>query len=162
MDTFIADFFKAFSYSYEKPWFFTEYSFLLCFSFFLFGYAFVSKHKTIKSVYLILFSLFFYYKSSGPFLFLFIGIITCDFFLARFLNRLEGVKRKMMLVLTLIYSLSFLLYFKYANFIINKGEAKASDVLALMKEVRRQVQQKQGKVLQPEIIALGREWKDLL
>ena len=119
MDTFIADFFKAFSYSYEKPWFFTEYSFLLCFSCFLFGYAFVSIHKSIKSVYLIIFSLFFYYKSSGPFLFLFIGIITCDFFLARFLNKLEGLPRKIMLVLTLIYSLSFLLYFKYANFIIN-------------------------------------------
>jgi len=50
----------------------------------------------------------------------------------------------------------------HANFIINKGDAKAADILGLMREVRRQVQQKQGHVLQPEIIALGREWKDLL
>jgi UDP-N-acetylenolpyruvoylglucosamine reductase len=50
----------------------------------------------------------------------------------------------------------------HANFIINKGDAKAVDVLGLMREVRRQVQQKHGHVLQPEIIALGREWKDLL
>ncbi len=50
----------------------------------------------------------------------------------------------------------------HANFIINQGEAKAADVLGLMREVRRQVQLKHGQVLQPEIIALGREWKDLL
>ena len=50
----------------------------------------------------------------------------------------------------------------HANFIINKGEASAADVLGLMREVRRQVQLKHGQLLEPEIIALGREWRDLL
>ena len=119
MDKLFSDFHWAFYYSFDKPWFFTEYSFLLCFALFLVGYAFVSKKETLKLTYLIIFSLFFYYKSSGPFLLLFVGIITCDFFLAHWINRLEGVKRKILLVCTLVYSLSFLLYFKYANFIIS-------------------------------------------
>jgi D-alanyl-lipoteichoic acid acyltransferase DltB (MBOAT superfamily) len=118
IDKFLSDIQWAFYYSFEKPWFFTEYSFLLCFSIFLVGYAFLSKKAPLKLTYLILFSLFFYYKSSGPFLLLFMAIIICDFFLAQWLNKLQGVKRKFLLVCTLIYSLSFLLYFKYANFIL--------------------------------------------
>ena len=50
----------------------------------------------------------------------------------------------------------------HANFIVNLGDARAADVLALMREVRRAVQERHGCVLQPEIVALGREWKDLL
>ena len=50
----------------------------------------------------------------------------------------------------------------HANFIVNLGDARAADVLALMREVRRTVQERHGRVLQPEIVALGREWKDLL
>lgn len=50
----------------------------------------------------------------------------------------------------------------HANFIINKGDATAKDILALMKQVRQKVQQEKHELLQPEIIALGKEWKDLL
>jgi len=50
----------------------------------------------------------------------------------------------------------------HANFIINKGEATAKDVLALMKQVRAKVQHDKQQLLQPEIIVLGKEWKDLL
>ena len=118
VEKFLSDIHWAFYYSFEKPWFFTEYSFLLVFAFFLVGYALLLKKEPLKLTYLILFSLFFYYKSSGPFLMLFVGIIACDFFLAQWLNKLNGVKRKLLLICTLFYSLSFLLYFKYANFII--------------------------------------------
>ena len=50
----------------------------------------------------------------------------------------------------------------HANFIINKGEATAKDVVALMKQVRARVQHDKHQLLQPEIIVLGKEWKDLL
>jgi len=50
----------------------------------------------------------------------------------------------------------------HANFLVNAGEAKAGDFLALMRAVRAEVKARQGVELQPEIIALGREWKDLL
>jgi D-alanyl-lipoteichoic acid acyltransferase DltB (MBOAT superfamily) len=118
MEQILFDCQEIFYYSLEKPWFFTEYSFLMCFAFFLLGYAFLYNKKLLKTFYLIGFSLFFYYKSSGPFLLLFIGIIICDYFLAHLINKFNGYKRKLLLILTLAYSLSFLLYFKYANFII--------------------------------------------
>jgi len=50
----------------------------------------------------------------------------------------------------------------HANFLVNAGEAKAADFLALMRSVRAEVKVRQGVELQPEIVALGREWKDLL
>lgn len=50
----------------------------------------------------------------------------------------------------------------HGNFIINKGDATAKDVLALMKQVRAKVQHEKHQLLQPEIIVLGKEWKDLL
>ena len=42
------------------------------------------------------------------------------------------------------------------------GEAKAADFLALMRTVRAEVKARQGVELRPEIVALGREWKELL
>jgi UDP-N-acetylenolpyruvoylglucosamine reductase len=50
----------------------------------------------------------------------------------------------------------------HANFLVNAGEAKAADFLALMRTVRAEVKARQGVELQPEIVALGREWKELL
>jgi alginate O-acetyltransferase complex protein AlgI len=118
IEKFLSDIHWAFYYSFEEPWFFTEFSFLLVFAFFLIGYALLLKKEKLKLSYLILFSLFFYYKSSGPFLLLFVGVIACDFKLAQWLSRQEGLKRKLLLICTIVYSLSFLLYFKYSNFII--------------------------------------------
>lgn len=50
----------------------------------------------------------------------------------------------------------------HANFIVNEEAASAADVVALMRQVRLTVQAQHGKLLEPEIVALGREWKDLL
>lgn len=108
----------AFDYSSEKPWFFTEYSFLLVFGFFLILYSFVIEKNKWKNIYIVLFSLFFYYKSSGPFLVLFVLMIVSDYMFAKYIVKLEGRKKKVIFFLSLLYSLSFLLYFKYADFII--------------------------------------------
>jgi len=45
---------------------------------------------------------------------------------------------------------------KHANFIINLGNARASDVLLLMRRTQEEVQKKFGVNLQPEIRVLGR------
>ena len=50
----------------------------------------------------------------------------------------------------------------HANFLVNSGAAQAADFIALMRTVRAEVKSRQGVELQPEIIALGREWKELL
>jgi UDP-N-acetylenolpyruvoylglucosamine reductase len=50
----------------------------------------------------------------------------------------------------------------HANFLVNGGAATAADFLALMRLVRTEVKARHGVELQPEIVALGREWKELL
>jgi len=45
----------------------------------------------------------------------------------------------------------------HANFFINKGDAKASDFLKLMDEVKKKVMKVFGTELEPEIRILGRD-----
>ena len=105
-----------FNYSLQKPWFFTEFSFLLTFGIFLLGYALFFGANRIRKMYLVAFSLFFYYKSSGPFLLLFISQITIDYFLSLLIFKKNGSVKNILRVIAILFSLSFLLYFKYFNF----------------------------------------------
>jgi D-alanyl-lipoteichoic acid acyltransferase DltB (MBOAT superfamily) len=105
-------------YSTKEPWFFTEFSFLFVFGIFLFFYAILFTQNSLRKIYLIAFSLFFYYKSSGPFLVLFLFQIVVDFFFARRIDRTEGGTKRVWATFAVLFSLSFLLYFKYANFIL--------------------------------------------
>jgi len=50
----------------------------------------------------------------------------------------------------------------HANFLVNGGDATAADFLALMRDVRAGVRAAAGVELQPEIVVLGREWRELL
>jgi alginate O-acetyltransferase complex protein AlgI len=110
---------RIFSYSTKEPWFFTEFSFLAVFGIFLVFYAAVIQRNAWRKAYIIAFSLFFYYKSSGPFLGLFALMIISDYLFALLIQKKYGTTRKLLLWLSLSYSLSFLLYFKYANFFIH-------------------------------------------
>ena len=108
---------QFFKYSFDTPWFFTNYSFLIVFGFFLLGYALLFGFKELRKIYLVLFSLFFYYKSSGPFLGIFVLLILCDYNLAQFIERIRNESlRKLLLAISICLSLSFLLYFKYSAF----------------------------------------------
>lgn len=44
---------------------------------------------------------------------------------------------------------------KHANFIVNKGHAKASDVLALMEQIQKSIFERFGVELEPEVIIVG-------
>lgn len=105
-------------YSTKEPWFFTEFSFLFTFGVFLLFYALLFSQNSLRKIYLIAFSLFFYYKSSGPFLALFLFQIIADFFFARKIERTAGGAKRVWATLAILFSLSFLLYFKYANFLL--------------------------------------------
>ena len=103
---------RIFSYSTKEPWFFTEFSFLAVFGIFLVFYAAVIQRNAWRKAYIIAFSLFFYYKSSGPFLGLFALMIFSDYLFALLIQKKSGTTKKLLLWLSLSYSLSFLLYFK--------------------------------------------------
>jgi alginate O-acetyltransferase complex protein AlgI len=109
---------ESFMYSLEKPWFFTEFSFLFVFGIFLLFYALLVNQNFWRKIYIIGFSLFFYYKSSGPFIGLFALMILSDYIFAIQIHKSEGFRKKLFLIISLIYSSSFLLYFKYSNFFI--------------------------------------------
>jgi D-alanyl-lipoteichoic acid acyltransferase DltB (MBOAT superfamily) len=68
---------------------------------------------------LILFGFYFYYKASGIFLFLLLLTISADFFFARKITQeSDSKKKKWWLISGIVFSLSFLLYFKYKNFFL--------------------------------------------
>lgn len=50
----------------------------------------------------------------------------------------------------------------HANFIVNRGQASAADVLELVRRVRARVRQARGVDLQPEVLLYGRDWRDVL
>ena len=50
----------------------------------------------------------------------------------------------------------------HANFIINRGQATACDVIALINLIRKRVYREKGHVLQPEVILFGDQWENYL
>lgn len=50
----------------------------------------------------------------------------------------------------------------HANFIVNRGEATAGDVLELVRRVRLRVRQATGVDLQPEVLLYGKKWEEVL
>jgi UDP-N-acetylmuramate--L-alanine ligase/UDP-N-acetylenolpyruvoylglucosamine reductase len=50
----------------------------------------------------------------------------------------------------------------HANFIINRGQATAADIIALMRRVRERVKAAHGIELEPEVQLYGLDWKDVL
>jgi len=108
-----------FGYSFDTPWFFTNYSFLVVLGFFLLVYSLLYNKDLLRKLYLIIFSLFFYYKSSGPFLIIFILLILGDYNFAKYIERIKSTRaRKFLLIFSILISLSFLLYFKYSGFFL--------------------------------------------
>lgn len=50
----------------------------------------------------------------------------------------------------------------HANFIVNHGDARAADVIALVRRVRARVLAAHGVLLEPEALLYGRDWPDVL
>lgn len=50
----------------------------------------------------------------------------------------------------------------HANFIVNKGNATAGDVIELVRRVRARVEELHGVKLEPEVLLYGKHWKDVL
>ncbi len=50
----------------------------------------------------------------------------------------------------------------HGNFIINRGQATGSDVIALVRRVRDEVRRRRQIELEPEVLLYGRTWKDVL
>jgi D-alanyl-lipoteichoic acid acyltransferase DltB (MBOAT superfamily) len=110
---------QIFSYSDKAPLLFNQYLFLFLFTIMFAGYSLIHKKVRIRNLYLLIFSLFFYFKCSGFYfvLLLFSTIVDygCGFgiYLAK-----EKWEKKLYLILSLIANLGLLVFFKYSYFFI--------------------------------------------
>lgn len=107
-----------FVYNSARPMLFNTGFFLWLFLFFISGFYLLHKKPEPRKLYVILFSLFFYYKSSGIYFLLLIFSTVVDYSLANFIYRAQSQwQKKAWLVFSLVLNLGILGYFKYTNFL---------------------------------------------
>lgn len=108
-----------FIYSPKEPILFSSAFFLVLFVGFMSIYFVVHKHHRLKTTFVTLFSLYFYYKSSGIYFLILIGSTVVDYSLANLIFRTQDkALKKMILIISLILNLGLLAYFKYTNFLL--------------------------------------------
>lgn len=114
----ILDFLQdIFLFDPKAPLIFTSPSFLLLFVVVLSVYAAIYRSRTSRTVFLLLFSLFFYYKTSGIFVLLLIATLLAVYGLTWWMDKYSGWRRKSLLTAVVMVVLGALAYFKYANFL---------------------------------------------
>jgi len=109
---------SQFAYHVGEPMLFNSGLFLFLFTAFYSVYLLLSKTEKPRLVFVALFSVYFYYKSSGFYFLLLLGSIVVDFFLAQWIGYSKKYwKRLSILVVSLMANLGMLAYFKYGNLI---------------------------------------------
>ena len=110
---------QAFAYDSSAPMLFSSGLFWVLFILFLPVYALLKKNKLRMTIFVVLFSLYFYYKSSGLFFLMLMATSLIDWSVAKWMGKLKGKSaRKSLMWFSIILSLSILGYFKYANFFL--------------------------------------------
>ena len=110
--------------SSEHPMIFTEYPFWIFFLFVILGYGLVYKKLRVRSIFLFLVSLYFYYKTSGFFFSILLFSTIVDFYLGKaiFISKKE-LYAKIFLGFSVATNLLILIYFKYAYFFTDSFNA---------------------------------------
>jgi alginate O-acetyltransferase complex protein AlgI len=110
---------EIFLYSDQMPLIFSQYLFLFLFTI---GFAIFSQLKgriTWRNGYLLIFSLFFYYKSGGLYFWLLILSTIVDFYCGKSIyNSDKKAFRRLMLVVSLVVNLGLLSFFKYSGYFV--------------------------------------------
>jgi len=110
---------EIFLYNPEQPLIFTRFYFWVFLGIVLFFYAGVYKNKnrSVRAAYLFLVSLFFYYKTSGLFIFILLFSTLTDYYIGKWVYESHKLLIKRILIaISVSVNLSLLVYFKYAYF----------------------------------------------
>lgn len=103
--------------------------FLFCALFFLPIYMLLRRTTTLRIIYVALFSLFFYYESSGEYVLILLFAATLDYCIGRVMGRSEDPRqRKRLLLASICVNLGMLSYFKYFYFLLDLGQTLLSAV----------------------------------
>lgn len=106
-----------FAYHPESPLIFSSGLFLFLFLGFLLVYKLLQPHERLRILWCTIFSVYFYYKSSGIFFLLLVASVVVDFNLAKWIEQAKTKRSKTwLLVLSLVANLGMLVYFKYTNY----------------------------------------------
>ena len=108
------------AYDASSPLIFSSGLFLFLFAGFMLIYNAFRRAPMARIVYVILFSLYFYYKSSGIYFLLLIFAATSDFLIAQGIYRVRNrAAKRWLVVLSVMVNLGMLGYFKYTNFLVD-------------------------------------------
>ncbi|WP_084329622.1 MBOAT family O-acyltransferase [Flavobacterium sasangense] len=125
-----------FLFNPKQPLLFNSAIFLGFFLVFYIIYILSRKTHYFRITYVVLFSLFFYYKSSGIYFGLLIFSSVVDYVLSRLIyEEAKQGYRKFYMILSLLINLGMLAYFKYTNFFIDNynalfnGNMKFEDII---------------------------------
>ncbi len=105
-------------YHPDAPMLFSSGLFFFLFIGFVLFYGLLRKHTTGRILYVTLFSLYFYYKSSGLWFALLLLTATSDYWIAKGVAVSAAAwKKKLLVTLSLCVNLGMLVYFKYFEFL---------------------------------------------
>ena len=95
--------------------------FLFAFLLFMPGYFGLARKQHLRTLYVILFSSYLYYKLTGIYLLLLLFVALSDYFIGRMVGRCQkrGKRGRGWVVLSVVINLSILVYFKATNFFVD-------------------------------------------
>lgn len=103
-------------YDPKAPLLFNTALFLILFIGFMAVYEALRNRRTLQMLVTILFSLYFYYKSSAECCLLLLGVCFCDYFLGRWMGCVSrNWIRRLIVAINLVVNIGMLVYFKYFN-----------------------------------------------
>ena len=107
-------------YDVSSPLTLTTGFFLVAFLIFALGYLVVRNRAHLRTIYVVLFSLYFYYKLSGVYLLLLLAVAVSDFFIGRgvYNSLSKGRSTRMLVALSVVINVAILVYFKATDFFV--------------------------------------------
>lgn len=110
---------QQFTYQEEQPLLFHHGLFLFLFANFLILYGLLYSKVKLQKALLVAFSFYFYYKSSGNYLLLLLLTVSADYLFSLLITKVQSQRvSKIITAVAILFSLSFLLYFKYLDFFL--------------------------------------------
>lgn len=110
---------EIFLYSDQSPLIFSQYLFLFLFTIGFAIFSALQKKITWRNAYLLLFSLFFYYKSGGLYFWLLILSTIVDYYCGSAIHKSNvPLRRKTYLIISVMVNLGLLAFFKYSNYLV--------------------------------------------
>lgn len=111
---------QHFLYDPQKPLLFTQAFFWILFMMVLLGYSFFYKYNKLRNAYLFLFSIYFYYKCGGSYVWLLIFSIVITYLIGIGIYKSNrNWIRKFYVVLSVMVSILLLSYYKYTYFFVD-------------------------------------------